>query len=333
MYTFNKILVATDLSERSVSAYTHAGEIARRYNASIDFIHIIPTLTYFNESLSKLGVPLDMEKDLYPHAQEEAEQKLKKHMNEYIAEEHRGEGVVQTGRKPASAIINRARSGGYNLIVMASRGEHNTDFMRGGVTEKVIRESEIPVFAVDKQLTTGKLNQILVPTDTSDLSFTSFPLAASLADIYDAELTLLHVIELHGSRIESDAWDHSKSEAENIFDNIIVRLQGYLTSHNLDELAVTVAEGAFEARVIITEGNENKTIPLHVVIERGVTAHAVIEDYATYNADVVVITTHGHGGLAHFLLGSTAEKVVQYVDLPVLTVKPKKEELKAGTEV
>src|SRR5699024_3893517 len=129
---------------------------------------------------------------------------------------------------------------------------------------------------------------------------------------------LLHVIELHSSGIERDTWDSAKSEAENLFDDIIVRLQEYLADYGIDKLAVTAGEQAFEAKVSLTEGDERKNIPLHVIIKRGVTPHAVIEDYATYNADLVVITTHGHSGLARFLLGSTTEKVVQYVHLPVL---------------
>ncbi len=329
MPTFKKILVPTDLSERAASAYTHAREIARRFDAVVDFIHIIPTMKYFSESLSKLGVPLNMEKDLYPHAQKEAKEKLETYMAEYFTESQRGEAVVLTGRKPAEAIVSQATSGGYDLIVMAARGEHETDFMRGGVTEKVIRQSEIPVFTVDKELTAEKLNQILVPTDMSALSFTSFPLAVSLANLYGAELTLLHVIELHSSGMERDTWDPAKSEEENLFDDIMARLQEYIARNELGTLTVTAGEQAFEAKVSLTEGDERKTIPLHVIIKRGVTPHAVIEDYATYNADLVVMTTHGHTGLARFLLGSTTEKVVQYVDLPVLTVKPKKEELKA----
>jgi nucleotide-binding universal stress UspA family protein len=35
-----------------------------------------------------------------------------------------------------------------------------------------------------------------------------------------------------------------------------------------------------------------------------------------------VMATHGHSGLAHLILGSTAEKVAQYVKKPVLTVRP-----------
>lgn len=39
--------------------------------------------------------------------------------------------------------------------------------------------------------------------------------------------------------------------------------------------------------------------------------------------DLVILGTHGRTGLAHMLLGSTAERVVQKANCPVLTVRPK----------
>ena len=39
-------------------------------------------------------------------------------------------------------------------------------------------------------------------------------------------------------------------------------------------------------------------------------------------ADLIVIGTHGRGGLSHALLGSVAEKVVRKAPCPVLTVRP-----------
>jgi nucleotide-binding universal stress UspA family protein len=39
------------------------------------------------------------------------------------------------------------------------------------------------------------------------------------------------------------------------------------------------------------------------------------------SADMIVMGTHGHTGLTHALLGSTAEKVVRLSKCPVLTVR------------
>jgi nucleotide-binding universal stress UspA family protein len=38
--------------------------------------------------------------------------------------------------------------------------------------------------------------------------------------------------------------------------------------------------------------------------------------------DLIVMATHGRTGIAHFLLGSTTEKVVRHARCPVLTVRP-----------
>src|SRR5690625_2270565 len=75
MIKLNKILVPTDFSEGAGSAYPVANELIDNEKGKIDFIHVIPTLKYFNESLKRLGVPLDMNKDVYPKVIEEAEEK------------------------------------------------------------------------------------------------------------------------------------------------------------------------------------------------------------------------------------------------------------------
>ncbi len=57
---------------------------------------------------------------------------------------------------------------------------------------------------------------------------------------------------------------------------------------------------------------------------------AEIADYAATNPiDLIVIGTHGRGGLAHMMMGSVAEKVVRKAPCPVLTVRhPEREFVK-----
>ncbi len=78
----------------------------------------------------------------------------------------------------------------------------------------------------------------------------------------------------------------------------------------------------FKDQFVIWEGASSKRINFYTVTEKGVSAHLGIKDYATEHADAVVMATHGHGGLAHFFLGSTTEKVAHSLDMPVLTVRP-----------
>ncbi len=57
-----------------------------------------------------------------------------------------------------------------------------------------------------------------------------------------------------------------------------------------------------------------------LLVEVGKPAQAIVETALAQRCSVIVISTHGRGGLAHLLLGSTAEKVVRTAKVPVLTV-------------
>mgnify|MGYP000016853342 CR=1 FL=1 len=72
MLKLNKILVPTDFSEAAHHAGSYARALAKKFGGTIDMIHVIPTIKYLNESIKKLGLPLDMDKDVYPKIVEEA---------------------------------------------------------------------------------------------------------------------------------------------------------------------------------------------------------------------------------------------------------------------
>lgn len=323
MKQFKKILVPTDFSDNAPLAYRHAQEIARRFGAKVDFIHVIPMLKYFQDSMDHLEAPLNIaDEELYPKAQEEAKHRLQKVMDEYLAEENKGEPIVNINRKPSRAIADAAKNRGYDLIVMSSKGEHETNLLRGSTTGKVIRESEVPVFSLDTGLTAEGLKRILLPTDGSMVSFSALPMALAIADIYEAEITLYHVEELYGSPLNYEGSETSETGKKNIYEALIDHLEDYLVQENIENVQIARGTVDFEDQFVITENASSRRVNFYTVIQRGVSAHLGIEEYASENADVVVMATHGHSGLTHFFLGSTTEKVAQLLDKPVLTVKP-----------
>lgn len=52
----------------------------------------------------------------------------------------------------------------------------------------------------------------------------------------------------------------------------------------------------------------------------------IVQTAAKYDVDLIIMGTHGRTGLAHMLIGSTAEKVVRMAPCPVMTVKHPKHE-------
>lgn len=327
MKTFKKILVPTDFSKGAGEAYPYAQKVAEKFGAKIDFIHVVPTTRYFSESIKKLGVPFDMDKDLFPHIIDESEHQLEELMNSYLREENKGKAIVQVERKASEAIAEYAREHDYDLVLMGARGKHDTEFLKGSITEKVIRYSEVPVLSVASDMPSGGLKHIMVPTDTSEIAFKCIPWALSLAEAFEADLTLFHVIELYGSLSENIPHEPGQAEILAIYEAILNELQKIVDDLEGVEVEIKRGDESFEDQLVLKRGASSTSIPLHTTIKKGVSAHYEIEDYASSNADLVVMTTHGHTGLAHIFLGSTTEKVAQYLSLPVLTVRPHDEHL------
>jgi nucleotide-binding universal stress UspA family protein len=332
MINLKKILVPTDFSKGAERAYSIAQNIADTFGGTIDFIHIIPTLKYLNESIKRLGVPLDMNKDVYPRVIDDAENNLQKAMNQYLKEENKGKYFVKIERKPSEAIVEHAAKKGYDLVVMGAKGLDETKMLRGTVTERVIRKSKTPVFSVGERFDSKNIKNVMMTTDSSELSLAAFPLAAALADSFNADLTLFHVIELYGSVSEDIPRSPEKGEMLSIYEAIIERINTFLAKRKMDHIHIQRTGVTFEDEVLITHGGETRTISLFTKIEKGVSAHYEIENYASEEADLVVMATHGHSGFAHLILGSTAEKVAQYVSKPVITVRPQEKDFEHITE-
>jgi len=324
MIRFNKILVPTDFSKGAESAYAAAQKLADTFGGKVDFLHVVPTIKYLADSARRLGTPIDINEDVYPKIYEESEHKLKKAMSQYLKKESMGEAKVLIERKPSEAIARYASSQNYDMIVIGAKGIDQTKLMRGSTTEKVIRKSKIPVFSIEGRLNEPQIDNIVVPTDGSMLSFAAFPMAVALADVFDARLTLYRVMELYGNSATGNIPSPGKDEVVAVYESVITRLNDFLVEQGIESIHVRRSGVSFEDMVTITGKGESGSIPLQTKVEKGVSAHYEIESYTADHADLVVMATHGHSGFAHLILGSTAEKVAQYVKKPVITVRPDK---------
>jgi nucleotide-binding universal stress UspA family protein len=65
-------------------------------------------------------------------------------------------------------------------------------------------------------------------------------------------------------------------------------------------------------------------------VRRGKPFVQIIQAAREENADLIVVGAYGHTGIQHFLIGSTAERVVRKAHCPVMVVKPKEATVDAG---
>ena len=62
-------------------------------------------------------------------------------------------------------------------------------------------------------------------------------------------------------------------------------------------------------------------VNLEVLIEEGIPHEAIIKEAASWGADLVVLGKLGRRGISHIVLGSVAERVIEFSEMPVLVVK------------
>jgi nucleotide-binding universal stress UspA family protein len=141
---FQRILVPIDFSQYSDEILAYALEMARKFDASIDLIHIIPNMDYFTPYESFMaaenivavqkGVEGEVEKDLDEVAQKLPGITVKK--------------VIRTGVAFVE-ILDYVKSEGIDLIIMGTRGRGGLEhIIIGSVAEKVLRKSPCPVLTI-----------------------------------------------------------------------------------------------------------------------------------------------------------------------------------------
>lgn len=144
------------------------------------------------------------------------------------------------------------------------------------------------------------LKRILVATDFDEAAEVALEYGRELARTFGASLDVLHVA-----------------------DNVVARGlsgEGFLAAY--PDLQHEVEQAA-EQRLAERISDEDRTM-LHaraVVRTSTSPALAIVEYAQAAGIDLIVMGTHGRGAMAHFLMGSVAERVVRMAPCPVLTLK------------
>jgi nucleotide-binding universal stress UspA family protein len=137
--------------------------------------------------------------------------------------------------------------------------------------------------------------RIVVATDFNESAKKALDLATSLAVSMEAELTVVHVLE-----IPAYAYGTMSFAAEDL---------------------ITPFETAAEQMLASTMTEVRAKCPrAKGVVVKGVPWLKLLETAKGREADLVVLGTHGRRGLTRAVLGSVAEKVVRVSPIPVLTV-------------
>jgi nucleotide-binding universal stress UspA family protein len=146
-----------------------------------------------------------------------------------------------------------------------------------------------------------RIRRILHPSDFSSASAAAFARALDMAKTNRAELLLVHVISPVMPMV-GDGY-----VAPNVYEEIEASARAE-AQKQLQKLVAKAKKAGVRGRALLVEG-----VP-HEQITRAARAK---------RADLIVLGTHGRTGLARFLVGSVANRVVSMAAQPVLTVRGK----------
>jgi nucleotide-binding universal stress UspA family protein len=143
------------------------------------------------------------------------------------------------------------------------------------------------------------MKNILVPTDFSEQAENALKVAAQFAKTYNADIYLLHMLELPMQLIDPTSNNRSQNLPESLF---------------FMKLAHKRFEEVLESDYL--EGvNVHETVHFHDAFE------GIMEVSKEHNCDLIVMGSHGATGFKEMFIGSNTEKVVRYSEIPVLVIK------------
>jgi nucleotide-binding universal stress UspA family protein len=196
-----------------------------------------------------------------------------------------------------------------DLIVMTTHGRGGVSrAWLGSVADDLVRAATVPVLMLRPTETEAEaeeaaaLRHILVPLDGSPLAAAALDEAAAIAAIEGARVTLVHVI----SPLYAAGPPYAATVAS--YDAEAYRLERERAERYLHRVAAELAGRVGTVRsLLITHPHP---------------ATAIREIAHDEDVDLIVIASHGRGGVARWALGSVADKLIRSGAVPVLVVRP-----------
>ena len=204
--------------------------------------------------------------------------------------------VETPNTQPVEAILTAADANNVQFIVMTTHGHSGFHRWRlGSVADRVVHTATRPVVLVrplEDVHVSSSFDRILVPLDGSEMSARALPHAITLARAGKASIILLRAVP-------------------GTVPALALPLDGYYLEADKSAEAQAVEE--LQAVAETVEG-----VDIETLATCGRPAAVIGE--AAEDADLIVMASHGRGGLARLALGSVADAVIRHAGRPVMIV-------------
>jgi nucleotide-binding universal stress UspA family protein len=287
---YHRILVPLDGSELAELALAPAALLARRFHAQLWLVHVLaPVPLAAGASVRLAGTAVDQAQDYLQDVQRRLE-----------ADGLAVRAIVRWG-DPAGEILATAQEGHADLIAMATHGRGGLGrWMIGSVADRVVRTATIPVLVVPARAAAAArqpgFRRLLVPLDGSALAEEALPHALLIARMFNATVELLSVVPRSDLTAYPESWfpdleyEALKAQRQRYLDDLGARLQ-------------------------------QRGLRIETALEAGDVPETIVRIAQSRAADLIVMATHGRGGIMRWVLGSVAAKLLAAAPVPLLLVR------------
>ena len=164
------------------------------------------------------------------------------------------------------------------------------------------------------------ISKILYATDLSENALKAFAYAVSLANRYDAGLTILHVIAEDPDLDTSVIGYISAAQWEQIKQQHYDEARQALIGKQRQDRAINDALGRFcdEAQADMVDCTFKTD---EIIVERGNAVEKILAVAQHRHCDLIVMGSHGYGTLKDAMMGGTARRVLRRANMPVMLVR------------
>lgn len=174
----SKILVPIDGTDASFSAWLHARDLSKRFGSQVEGLYV-------------QDWPVEGLEYVTPNLDEELRKAAFRRIRDRIGDAAK---LFASSGEPMAAILHRASSGGFDLIVMGTHGRTGlARLILGSVAEEVVRRATIPVLIVKSN--PKPIRSVLAPVYEAFHVEGAAAMAASVAVVSKAKLNFLTVVE------------------------------------------------------------------------------------------------------------------------------------------
>lgn len=274
-----KILVPTDFSENSNTAFLYALELAERMDATVSIVHVYhPSAHHLNEWV----IPTEEEfiKKSYERLDEFVQSGFKKTIEGVVVADMVEQQVISGFA--LDELVELSKSGDYDMIVMGSTGSSDVlDRMFGKVSTHVAEFAECPVVLVPKTTTFQPVKKIMYGSDYESSERRVLQKLSEFANLFEAEVHLVHVydekekqpngmgVELIKGTFENKAPELDFELHAMTSDSVSDGLQVYAQDHGMNWMVIAKPKKKFWQRwlhrSVTKEIVMNPNIPLMIL--------------------------------------------------------------------